>query len=83
MSSPQIFVGRERELKRLEESLDLALAGQGQVCLLAGEAGAGKSALIQEFTRRIQDVHQDLVVANGVCNDLQGKGDPPQPPPRG
>lgn len=76
MSGEPIFVGRQRELARLEECLTLALSGRGQVSLLAGEAGAGKSALIQEFTRRVQEDHKDLVAAAGVCNNLDGKGDP-------
>ncbi len=76
MSDSQVFVGRKRELQRLDELLALTLAGQGQVCFLAGEAGSGKTALIQEFTRRAQSAHNDLVVASGVCNDLDGKGNP-------
>jgi tetratricopeptide (TPR) repeat protein len=76
MGSEHVFVGRQHELSRLEESLALSLSGRGQVRLLAGEAGAGKSALIQEFTHRAQQEHKDLVAAAGVCNNLDGKGDP-------
>lgn len=76
MSSGRVFVGRQRELAQLEESLTLTLGGQGQVRLLAGEAGAGKSALLQEFTHRAQQGHKDLIAAAGVCNYLDGKGDP-------
>jgi len=76
MSTSKDFVGRERELERLDRLLDLALTGQGQVCFLAGEAGSGKTALIREFTQRAQQKHPDLVVAGGECNDLDGQGDP-------
>jgi len=76
MSTSNDFVGRERELERLDRLLDLALTGQGQVCFLAGEAGSGKTALIREFTQRALQKHPDLVVAGGECNDLDGRGDP-------
>ena len=72
MNPSNDFVGRERELERLDRLLDLALTGQGQVCFLAGEAGSGKTALIREFTQRAQQKHPDLVVAGGECNDLDG-----------
>jgi DNA-binding SARP family transcriptional activator len=44
---PAPFVARERELARLEQSLARALAGQGRVVLVAGEAGTGKTALLE------------------------------------
>ena len=71
-----VFVARERELAQLDGFLDLALAGQGRVVFVTGEAGSGKTALVQEFTRRAQDVHADLVVASGNCNAYTGIGDP-------
>ncbi|MBL7183248.1 MAG: AAA family ATPase [Anaerolineae bacterium] len=71
-----IFVARERELAQLGGFLDLTLAGQGRVVFVTGEAGSGKTALVQEFTRRIQDAHADLVVASGNGNAYTGIGDP-------
>lgn len=71
----QLFVARERELSRLRAVLDRALAGQGQVCLVAGVAGAGKTALVTEFARQAQVAHRDLVVAIGNCNSHTGIGD--------
>jgi DNA-binding SARP family transcriptional activator/predicted ATPase len=70
------FVARERELARLDRFLDLALAGQGRVVFVTGEAGSGKTALIQEFARRAQEDHADLIVASGNCNAHTGIGDP-------
>jgi tetratricopeptide (TPR) repeat protein len=43
------FVGRRRELSLLEERFKLAETGQGQLVLLLGEAGIGKSRLLREF----------------------------------
>ncbi len=71
-----VFVARDRELAQLDRFFDLALAGQGRVVFVTGEAGSGKTALVQEFTRRAQNVHADLIVASGNCNAYTGIGDP-------
>jgi DNA-binding SARP family transcriptional activator/predicted ATPase len=71
-----VFVARERELAQLEQFLDLALAGQGRVAFVTGEVGSGKTALVQEFTRRAQRAHPDLIAAGGNCNAYTGIGDP-------
>jgi DNA-binding SARP family transcriptional activator/predicted ATPase len=71
-----IFVAREREVARLDHFLDLALVHQGAVVFVTGEAGSGKTALIQEFTRRAQAAHPGLIVASGNCNAHIGIGDP-------
>jgi ABC-type oligopeptide transport system substrate-binding subunit len=71
-----VFVARERELAQLQTFLDRALAGQGQVCMVTGEAGAGKTTLMLEFARRAQAAQADLLVAMGDCNATTGIGDP-------
>ncbi|MFB0534285.1 MAG: AAA family ATPase, partial [Anaerolineae bacterium] len=71
-----VFVARQRELAQLDGFLDLALAGQGRVVFVTGEAGSGKTALVQEFTRRAQEAHAELIVASGNCNAYTGIGDP-------
>lgn len=43
------FVGRLDELRRMGRSLERALAGQGQLCLLTGEAGIGKTRTAYEL----------------------------------
>ena len=43
------FVGRQPELAALQQALDRAGAGQGQVGALLGEPGVGKSRLVYEF----------------------------------
>jgi DNA-binding SARP family transcriptional activator/predicted ATPase len=71
-----LFVAREQELAQLNGVLDLALAGQGQVAFVVGDAGRGKTVLVQEFIRRAQEGHTNLVVAGGNCNAYTGTGDP-------
>ena len=72
-------VAREHELARLNTYLDLALSGKGQICFVTGEAGAGKSALVAEFARRAQALHDDLLLAVGLC-DPQAEGRLPYAP---
>ena len=47
--SEPVLVGRKKELKELERSLDSVLLGRGKTIFIAGEAGAGKTRLINEF----------------------------------
>ncbi len=74
-----VFVAREKELDKLNSFLERSLSGGGQVVFITGEAGSGKTALIQEFARRAQEAHPDLVVASGKCNAHTGIGDPYSP----
>ncbi|MDL4818052.1 ATP-binding protein [Actinomadura opuntiae] len=45
------FVGRERELARLDEAAREAEAGRGTTVLISGDAGMGKTALTERFAR--------------------------------
>jgi class 3 adenylate cyclase/tetratricopeptide (TPR) repeat protein len=47
------FVGREQEMRVLEERFAEAHAGQGQVVSIVGDPGIGKSRLLMEFRERI------------------------------
>ncbi len=47
------FVGRQEELRLLSERFERAHAGHGQVVMLVGEAGVGKSRLVQELRRQL------------------------------
>jgi len=49
------FVGREEELRLLLSRWERAREGEGQVVLVIGEAGIGKSRLVAEFHDRIRD----------------------------
>ena len=71
-----IFVARENELNLLDGFLNQVLAGQGRVVFVTGEAGSGKTSLVQEFAQRAQKASAELVVASGYCNAYTGVGDP-------
>jgi class 3 adenylate cyclase/tetratricopeptide (TPR) repeat protein len=43
------FVGRQQELMALQQALERAGTGHGQVVAVVGEAGVGKSRLVYEF----------------------------------
>ena len=75
-SPPPLLVAREDELGRLDGFLDTAVAGAGRVAFVTGEAGSGKTTLIQAFALRAQEQHTDLIVAGGSCNAYTGVGDP-------
>jgi len=47
------LVGREHEIAMLLERWQLAQDGEGQVVLLSGEPGIGKSRLVQEFKEQL------------------------------
>ncbi|MCB0110397.1 MAG: helix-turn-helix domain-containing protein, partial [Caldilineaceae bacterium] len=75
INSPPI-VAREGELARLTSQLESALAGNGNILFITGEAGDGKTMLAQAFLRQSQEQQPDLLVATGNCSAYTGIGDP-------
>lgn len=59
------FVGRERELELLLDGFERAGEGSGQAISIIGEAGTGKSRLLYEFRKRINN--EDIVFLEGRC----------------
>lgn len=66
------LVGRDVPLQLLQTRLRSAVDGVGQVVLVTGEAGIGKSALVEEFRQRALNDWSGLRVAGGQC--LEGYG---------
>ena len=60
----------------LSKILNEALTGHGKVAIVRGEAGSGKTAMLNAFARLAQANQPDLVVASGICNAYTGVGDP-------
>lgn len=57
------FVGRDHELSRLSEHLHAAQRGQGNALAVEGEAGVGKTRLVEEFLA----AQKSLQVFRGRC----------------
>lgn len=74
------FVGRETELQLLETYLTQGIeAKKGTVVFVTGEAGVGKTELIDQFKSRALSKYPDIRLATGYCNEFTGGGDPYQP----
>ncbi|HZF30904.1 MAG TPA: AAA family ATPase [Gammaproteobacteria bacterium] len=66
------LVGRDRVLAQLRDSLLKAARGQRQMVLVAGEAGIGKSTVLEEFQRRALGEIPQLRIGLGQC--IEGYG---------
>jgi tetratricopeptide (TPR) repeat protein len=60
-----IFVGRKQELKDLTQLLERTIAGRGSTIFISGEAGSGKTRLINEFLNIIQK--REITILSGWC----------------
>lgn len=47
------FIGREQEMSLLSERFERAAGGEGQMVLLSGEAGMGKSRIVETLCERL------------------------------
>ena len=71
MSSPRAaWVGREREIEHLERLVAGALEGRGGCALIVGEAGIGKTRLLEHVAERARE--RGLVCAWGRGWELGG-----------
>jgi predicted ATPase len=57
---------RDRVLSVLQEALRRTVRGHGVTVLVHGEAGIGKSALVEAFARRLREVR----LLRGACEAL-------------
>lgn len=64
---PQIqfenFVGRKTELEKIQRSFEQSVAGRGRFVLITGDAGLGKTRLVEEFRR--QSAGKDVLFLQG------------------
>jgi DNA-binding SARP family transcriptional activator len=70
------FVGRAEPLSCLHTALNQALEGQGQLVLITGSPGQGKTALVGEFLHQALQTHPALAAAWGNSQAYFGSGDP-------
>jgi DNA-binding winged helix-turn-helix (wHTH) protein/predicted ATPase len=71
---PVAMVGREAELAQLEQWLEQARRGVRQTVFVAGEAGIGKTTLVDAFCARVV-VAASLWLARGQCISHYGAGE--------
>jgi class 3 adenylate cyclase/tetratricopeptide (TPR) repeat protein len=64
------LVGREAELRQLEQALGQAALGRSQVICVIGEAGIGKSRLMHEFLKRLPSGYWNVVSAAAVSHGI-------------
>src|SRR4051794_3869078 len=71
------FVGRDAELAALTAALDAAVSGDPAVVLLSGEAGVGKTRLVEEAAERAGAAGAaGARVLAGSCIEMGGEGLP-------
>jgi class 3 adenylate cyclase/tetratricopeptide (TPR) repeat protein len=59
------FIGREREIEILRDTFIRSKDGLGQVVTIVGDAGIGKSRLLYEFSKLIED--ENFLYLEGRC----------------
>ena len=67
--------GREAELSKMQSWLERALSGERQIVFLTGEAGIGKTSIVQAFLDRARNT-QKILVVRGQCLEQYGAGEP-------
>ncbi|KPI15509.1 transcriptional regulator, putative ATPase, winged helix family [Actinobacteria bacterium OV450] len=64
------LLGRDEDLAALAAAADRARSGRAQVVLISGEAGIGKSSLLEAAVRQLPD--QGWLVGTGQCPETDG-----------
>jgi DNA-binding SARP family transcriptional activator/predicted negative regulator of RcsB-dependent stress response len=67
--------GRERELGQLQRLLEQSLSGERRLTFVTGEAGIGKTTIVESFLARIGSAGS-AAVAHGQCVEHRGAGEP-------
>ena len=71
-----IVNGREKHYKNLVSLIDLAKKNQAGVAFVVGEAGSGKTTLIEAFCNYAISRDQDSIFFWGQCSTPYGNADP-------
>jgi DNA-binding winged helix-turn-helix (wHTH) protein/tetratricopeptide (TPR) repeat protein len=70
----QEFVGRDKDMAHLRRWLEKAVSGDRQVVFINGEAGAGKTALVEAFLKSVA-APSNIWIARGQCLEQYGAGE--------
>ncbi len=68
------MLGRDAELAKMRSWLDRALTGERQTVFITGEAGIGKTTLVQAFLQQAEQVAR-IIVIRGQCLEHFGSGE--------
>jgi predicted ATPase/DNA-binding winged helix-turn-helix (wHTH) protein len=71
-SVPANILGRETAFAQMQKCLDMALAGHVQILFVTGEAGIGKTTLVEAF---LEQIGSDICVLRGQCLEQYGSGE--------
>lgn len=66
---PRSSVGRERELGRIREAFATALQGTGLMVTISGDAGMGKTTLVEDFLSELEAQTSAAWIARGRCSE--------------
>jgi predicted ATPase/DNA-binding winged helix-turn-helix (wHTH) protein len=72
--SPPGFVGREKALSRMRGWLEKMRGGERQIVFVTGEAGIGKTTLIDTFARGVA-ADRSVRITRGQCLEQYGTGE--------
>jgi predicted ATPase/DNA-binding winged helix-turn-helix (wHTH) protein len=72
--APTGVVGRESALAEMRKWLDRALQGIRQIAFVTGEAGIGKTTLVELFLQEVV-AGQNIAVGRGQCLEQYGAGE--------
>ena len=73
-SPPHHFVGRAPELAQLQSWWEKARSGERQIVFLSGEAGIGKTTLLQAFLSSLPQT-EEVQLGLGQCIEQYGAGE--------
>jgi len=65
------FVGRERQLRELEDAFNLTRSGQTVTVHLHGSSGMGKTAVARHFLDQLSDSKSEVVTLEGRCYERE------------
>jgi DNA-binding winged helix-turn-helix (wHTH) protein/tetratricopeptide (TPR) repeat protein len=73
-SLPAPLIGRDAELAYLHDALHAAMAGSRRIVFVTGEAGLGKTTLVEAFLSELRNSH-NLAIGAGQCLEHHGAGE--------
>ncbi len=65
------FVGRERQLRELENAFNFTRRGQTVTVYLHGSSGMGKTAVARHFLDQLREKQTDVVILEGRCYERE------------